>query len=665
MTSASSPTQTSNRLNRFDLSLWRRFVAIAQPYWYPTTQHGGKVFFGLLALLIVFLFAFLFVVVATLVLLGQALFPEFMQETARGLPQLIQAIINSPAMAIVIAALVIPILAFLAVRRRVMPRWQQWFFLWLLLLLSLSVSGMNVLISYVGNFFTTALSERDAPTYWRYFFVYAGVFVVATPFTVFFRYIQDWLGLRWRTWMTDRFLGKYFQNRAYYQINLANQIDNPDQRISEDINSFTTQSLAYLLLVLGAMIDVISFSGILWSISPFLALFLIGYAFFGTFVAAFFGRKLIALQFNQLRREADFRYGLVHIRDNAESIAFYRGEQQEIGQLQRRFAQVIRNFFGLIGWQRNLAFFRVPYQYATYILPSVIIAPLYFNGQLQFGDITQAAFAFARIYEAFAIFVTEINGLSQFAAGINRLETFVDALSEQDRPTDLPTIASMENSQLALDQVTLMTPKGERVLVRDLSTTLQPGQGLVIVGQSGVGKSSLLRGIAGLWNTGTGQIIRPSLEEMLFLPQRPYMVLGTLRDQLLYPNTDYQVDEDTLKRALAQANLADLPNRLGGFETELDFADVLSLGEQQRLAFARLLLTKPRYAILDEATSALDAENEQRLYQTLRDLDVTFVSVGHRPSLLQYHDLVLQLRPGATWQLTPAQEYTADAEAFA
>jgi putative ATP-binding cassette transporter len=143
------------------------------------------------------------------------------------------------------------------------------------------------------------------------------------------------------------------------------------------------------------------------------------------------------------------------------------------------------------------------------------------------------------------------------------------------------------------------------------------------------------------------------------------MVLGTLRDQLLYPNTDYQVDEDTLKRALAQANLADLPNRLGGFETELDFADVLSLGEQQRLAFARLLLTKPRYAILDEATSALDAENEQRLYQTLRDLDVTFVSVGHRPSLLQYHDLVLQLRPGATWQLTPAQEYTADAEAFA
>ncbi|MBD3881227.1 ABC transporter ATP-binding protein/permease [Phormidium tenue FACHB-886] len=664
MTTVSSPPQPSDRLNRFDLSLWKRFVAIAQPYWYPTERQGGKVFFALLALLIVFLFAFLFGVVSLSVLLLQALFPQFMAESAGGLSQLIQAIITSPAIGIVIAALVIPAIAFFLVRRRILPRWQQWSFLGLLLLLSLSVSGMNVLISYVGNFFSTALAEKNAPVYWRYFFIYAAVFVVATPFTVFYSYIRDWLGLRWRNWMTDRFLARYFQNRSYYQINLANRIDNPDQRISEDINSFTMQSLRYLLLVLGAIISVISFTGILWSISPFLAVFLVGYAIFGTAVAAWFGRRLIALRFNQLRREADFRYGLVHVRDNAESIAFYRGEPQEVGQLQRRFAEVIRNFFRIITWQRNLTFFNVPYEYATYILPAVIIAPLYFNGQLQFGDITQASYAFARIYEAFSIFVQEIIGLSAFAAGINRLETFVEALDDQDRPVDLPMIKSIERDQLSLDHLTLMTPNGERTLVEDLTTTLEPGQGLVIVGHSGVGKSSMLRGIAGLWNTGSGQITRPPLGEMLFLPQRPYMVLGTLRSQLVYPNTDSAINEATLRRVLAEANLSDLPDRLGGFEVELDFADVLSLGEQQRLAFARLLLARPQYAILDEATSALDIENEQRLYQRIRELGITFISVGHRPSLLRYHDYVLQLQSGGTWQLTPAQEYGVDAEAF-
>lgn len=661
-----TPASPDSRLNRFDAQLWHRFVAIAQPYWYPIERNGGKVFFGLIILLILFLFAALAVVVAVATLLLQQLFPEFMSQTAGGMVSISRGIFSPPFIFVVLAGLIIPALGFFAVRGIVLPRWKQWAFLVLLLALSLSVSGMNVIISYVGNYFTTALSERDAPTFWRFFIVYAGVFGIATPFVVYYQYTQGLLGLRWRDWMTGKFLGRYFNDRAYYDINSNSEIDNPDQRISQDIRSFTESSLSFFLIFLGAFIDVLSFTGILLSKSVFLAVFLVGYAIFGTIVIAILGRRLIALNFNQLRKEADFRYGLVHVRDNAESIAFYQGEDQEVGQLRRRFVEVLRNYNFLIGWQRNLGFFRTPYRYATYILPSIILAPKYFAGEIQFGDITQANFAFAQIFEAFALVVTQINQLSEFAAGVNRLETFAEVLNEQEAESVDTTaeIQTVEDDRIALEGVTLMTPRSQRLLVQNLSATLQPGQGLVIVGPSGAGKSSLLRAIAGLWNSGEGRIVRPGLTEMMFLPQRPYMLLGTLRDQLLYPNLDVTVSDDDLSAALQQVNLKDLPDRVGGFDVELDWATVLSLGEQQRLAFARLLLTNPRYAVLDEATSALDLGNEQRLYDQLKSKDTTFISVGHRPSLLKYHNYVLELVGDATWKVSPLENYQVDANVF-
>ncbi|MBD1909499.1 MULTISPECIES: ABC transporter ATP-binding protein/permease [unclassified Leptolyngbya] len=662
-----TPTSPENRLNRFDTQLWHRFVAIAQPYWYPTERNGGKVFFVLIALLILFLFATLAIVVAAITLLLQLLFPEFMGQTAGGMVSISRGIFSPPFIFVVLAGLLIPALGFFAARGNVLPRWKQWAFLVLLLALSLSVSGMNVMISYVGNYFTTALSERDAPTFWRFFIVYAGVFAIATPFVVYYQYTEGLLGLRWRDWMTGKFLGRYFADRAYYDINSNSEIDNPDQRISQDIRAFTENSLSFFLIFLGAFIDVLSFTGILLSKSGFLAIFLVGYAIFGTGVIAVLGRRLIALNFNQLRKEADFRYGLVHVRDNAESIAFYQGEDQEVGQLRRRFVEVLRNYNFLIGWQRNLAFFRTPYRYATYILPSIILAPKYFAGEIQFGDISQANFAFAQIFEAFALVVTQINRLSEFAAGVNRLETFAVVLNEQEeeRADTTAEIQTVEDDRIALEGVTLLTPRSQRMLVQNLSATLQAGQGLVIVGPSGAGKSSLLRAIAGLWNSGDGRIVRPGLTEMMFLPQRPYMLLGTLRDQLLYPNlVDATVNNDDFHAALQQVNLKDLPDRVGGFDVELDWATVLSLGEQQRLAFARLLLTNPRYAVLDEATSALDLGNEQRLYDQLKSKDTTFISVGHRPSLLKYHNYVLELHGDGTWKMSPLENYQVDANVF-
>ncbi|HAX79030.1 MAG TPA: ABC transporter ATP-binding protein, partial [Cyanobacteria bacterium UBA11372] len=266
-----------------------------------------------------------------------------------------------------------------------------------LLLLSLSVSGLNVIISYVGRDFMTALSKKDAEQYFRLLWIYGSVFVVGTPIVVFYRYIRELLGLYWRQWLTNSFLDKYFQNRAYYEINLRDKIDNPDQRVSEDIRSFTTDSLFFLLIILSSIINLFAFTGILWSISPLLAGILVAYAVVGTAVTVLFGKRLIGLNFQQLKKEADFRYGMVHIRDNAESIAFYRGENQESGEVKRRFVDVIRNYNLLVEWQRNLGFFTQGYDYIIIILPALVIAPRYFAGQVEFGVISQASFAFSMV----------------------------------------------------------------------------------------------------------------------------------------------------------------------------------------------------------------------------------------------------------------------------
>ena len=540
-------------------------------------------------------------------------------------------------------------------------KWQARGLLFLVVLLLLGQTGFAVLLNQETGEFTSALAAKDADRFWHSIRICFVILVAAVPIYGFYYYVRDKLGVYWRRWMTRDFLGSYFSNRAYYELNSSPEIDNPDQRVAEDINTFTQRTLYFLLVLIGALLDLMAFSGVLWSISTELVFFLIIYAIVGTAITLLvFGKVLIGLNFYQLKREANFRFSLVRVRENAEAIAFYRGEAQESQHVGRNFNAAFNNYNKLIRAQLNLNLFQYGYSFLTIILPSVIIAGRVLSGELEVGRAIQAAGAFAAILRALTILVDNFESFSRFAAGINRLDSFARFLAEKsaDQPRKAgDSITLVEDSRLSIENLTLQTPNHERTLISNLSLTINPGEGLMIVGASGCGKSSLLRAIAGLWHSGSGSIIRPDSRDMLFLPQRPYMLLGSLRSQLLYPQQERKITDEELLQLLERVNLPDIVARFDGLDAEQDWAKVLSVGEQQRVAFARALLTAPRYVMLDEATSALDIANEENLYQQLAASGTTMISVAQRTSILKFHPQVLALSDNEEWQLYTADEY--------
>lgn len=541
-------------------------------------------------------------------------------------------------------------------------KWQARGQLLLVGLLLLAYTGLSVVLNNKRGALISALSAKNEARFWQTVVVFIGVLVLYAPLLAGYVYLRDRLGLRWRQWLTDRFVDNYFGNRAFYNLNSSPEIDNPDQRIAEDVKSFTHESLKFSLITVNSVLEVIAFSSVLWGISRSLVIFLVLYALVGTLVTTtVFGKPLVRLNFEQLKKEANFRFGLVRVRENAEAIAFYRGEQQESNQVKNRFIEAFDNFNRLIFWELNLNVLTNAYEFIPYILPALVVAPAVFSGDIEVGKVTEAQGAFVRVFFSLNAVVARFQSLATFGAGIERLYTFAEYLEHPEalQTEAEPTITTVQADRVALEHLTLQTPNYQKTLVEDLSVELPAGQGLLVVGPSGCGKSSLLRAIAGLWNAGKGTIVHPELEQILFLPQRPYMVLGTLRDQILYPNTEAEVDDLQLKQALIQVNLSDLDQRFGGFEIEQDWAKVLSLGEQQRLSFARLLINQPKYTILDEVTSGLDLNNEESLYRHLQATGITFLSVGHRASLVNYHQLVLELSEDKHWQLKQLTGFAA------
>jgi len=559
-------------------------------------------------------------------------------------------------------------------------KWKPLGALLLIVVLLLAYTGLSVVLNNQRGELISALSAKSEPRFWKTVTIFLGVLVVYAPLLAGYTYLRDRLGLAWRRWLTDSFVERYFTGRAFYLINQFNpEVDNPDQRIAEDVRSFTQESLALALVVTESLLSLIAFSGVLWGISRELVLFLLAYALIGTLLTVgVFGQPLVRLNFEQLKKEADFRFGLVRVRENAEAIAFYQGEEQESTQIKSRFMSAFNNYKKLLNWELSLNGLTNFYEFVPFVLPALVVAPAVFSGNVEVGKVSEAQGAFIRVFFSLNVVVARLQSLTAFGAGIDRLYEFSQSLGDSDESVESKTSEALsaekdseegsdengqkdnqENSEIdfqvapeiAVKMLTLQTPNYQRTLIEDLSLALGGDASLLVMGPSGCGKSSLMRAIAGLWTSGEGAIARPELSELLFLPQKPYMVLGSLRTQLLYPYSDADVPDDQLKDILSKVNLPDLADRFDGLDAEEEWGDVLSLGEQQRLSLARVLVHQPKYAILDEATSALDQQNEEQLYAHLAAAKTAYISVGHRDSLKPYHQSLLRLAEDHSWTL--------------
>jgi len=530
-------------------------------------------------------------------------------------------------------------------------RWRALALLTLLIVLLVSISGLNILNSYVSRDFMTAVARRETNRFSTLALLYAGGFVVTTIVAVFYRFTEERLGLFWRQWLTRHVMQRYLAHHAYYWITVRADIDNPDQRIAEDIRTFTAMTLSFVLILLNAMITLVAFSGVLWSITPWLVFAAVGYALFGSLMTMLLGHRLVGLNFLQLKKEADLRYDLMRIREDAESIAFLRGEAKENARLSGRLVAAVENLKRIMAVNRNLGFFTTGYNYMTQIIPVLIVAPLYMRGDSEFGVVTQAAMAFTFVLGAFSLIVTEFQRISSFAAIITRLGTLEEAIAETSVSAG-PVIEVVEDdTRVAYEHLTILAPQEGQAIIQDLCVDIRLGQHLAILGPHRTGQDLLIRATAGMWTTGQGRLVRPRLYDVMFLPQRPFSTYGSLRQQLVHACPDNGITDDTILAVLHAVQFEPVLQRVGGLDAEGDWSKLLLISEHQVLAFAQLLLARPRFAFLDEAVSAVDPAHRQKLYTILSQTSITYISISNDPMLLQFHDRLLELCPDGTWSM--------------
>ena len=533
------------------------------------------------------------------------------------------------------------------------------------------VIGMNFAMVYLlvrinswYNEFYNALQNYEEGLFWPLIGEFTALAFIYIMVAVYAVYLRQMLQIKWRTWMTDRYLGRWMDRQTYYRLQVLNSdTDNPDQRISEDIGQFVSLTLQLLIGFLKQLTTLGAFGVVLWNLSGAFTVpiggheFVIyGYMFWfsllystaGTGLAHLVGRKLIGLNFDQQRYEADFRFNMMRVRENSESVAFYRGEPSELAGFRERFFSVIRNFRQLMNQTKLLNFYVNGYAQLAVIVPLILAAPQYFGGGMQLGGLMQTISAFGRVQDALSYFVESYDVIAQLAAVIRRLSGFTEHMEQTWEVKDGVQRSEGEQKALSLEALQVALPDGH-VLLQDCTVELPQGSRVLVTGLSGCGKSTLLRTLAGIWPYGKGRLSLPHGSRMLFLPQKPYLPLGSLRRALQYP-TEAAATEEQLKTALGKVGLEALVQRLDDVD---DWSRILSLGEQQRLAFARVLLVQPDWLFLDEATSALDEPREQEVYQMLqKELpNVSIVSVGHRSTLFARHETEFHLSGDGNWEM--------------
>ncbi|MBV5308681.1 ABC transporter ATP-binding protein/permease [Chromatium okenii] len=523
----------------------------------------------------------------------------------------------------------------------------------LLIIFMFSINGLNVLNSYVNRDFMTAIEHQNMDSFVFYALLYLGVIAVATVVAVLYRYAEERLALLWRKWLTQHAIDRYLSDRTYFRLHSNETLSNPDQRISEDIRALTATTLSFTLMFLNASFTVVAFSGVLWSISPLLFLVAVTYAILGSVLAIYLGKPLVKLNYDQLDREANFRSRLVHVRENAESVALLRREGRLKARLRDRLDDLTANFQHIIVINRNLGFFTTGYNYLIQLIPAFIVAPLFITGHADFGVITQSAVAFAHLLGAFSLIITQFQSISAYTAVVARLNALRDAMKEP-RPSSSPTVEfNPAGGSVAFEQLTLYSPRDGHSLVQDLSLSIPAGVCLLVRSTSESAEKALFRATADLWSHGKGRILHPGHDEIFFLPERPYLPPGTLREVLLRTGQERGVPDWRICDSLTSLNLEHALVKAGGLDVEQNWGDLLSLGEQQRLAFARVLLAAPQFVFLDHPSRSLSECAVGELLNLLRHQDITYLTLGDVADDPRFYDRLLTIADDGSWQLRP------------
>jgi putative ATP-binding cassette transporter len=528
------------------------------------------------------------------------------------------------------------------------------------ILLTIGNVWINVIFNeWNGRFYNTFQDKNEAAFFheMKVFALIAGLAIAGLSAQYF---VNQYLQLRWRRWLTERFMARWLEHRSYYRIEIARGVDNPDQRIADDVRLMLSYTMTLTLGLLNAVLTLVSFLFILWTLSGPIAATLGGteitipgymvwvaivYAGFGTLFAHLVGRPLIDLNFRKQKLEADFRFDLVRVRENAEPIALYAGEDREHAALSSRFGLVLGNWWQIITAQLRLSIYSVSYQQIAIIFPFAVASPRFFSGAITLGTLMQISQAFGQVQESLSFFITRYTDLAEWRAVMNRLRGFEIAIEAAGTASGGPSIVREPDRYGITTEGLVLEVPGGRVLASDVRLDFSPGDRALITGASGSGKSTFFRSVSGIWPYGSGTVRVPEDARVLFLPQKAYLPIGSLREVVRYPDLATPVDDSVIQQVLADVQLPQLADRL---DEVAHWGNRLSGGEQQRLAIARALLYRPDWLFLDEATSSLDEPSEAHLYRLLNErLPKTgIISIGHRPSLRQWHQRHIRLEPG-------------------